>query len=82
MKITVTAEHIKKGKRCSPYECPVALACIDAGFKDVSIGTSGCNLDRERFLYIGNVRSNIDRFDAGSPIKPFEFEILKVEEQF
>lgn len=36
MKIKVTADHIARGRRFGPKSCPVALALIDAGFKNPS----------------------------------------------
>jgi hypothetical protein len=37
MTITVTAEYIRRGRRCDSFRCPLALAFNAAGF-DVMIG--------------------------------------------
>src|SRR5207302_9519860 len=41
VKVKVTAEHIAKGRRCSPTDCPLALAVKDAVAAPVSVYTKG-----------------------------------------
>lgn len=75
MKISVTQEHIKKGKPRAHCACPVALA-----IKEV---TPWCPMVDSKFVEFGSfvmdlpqeVTTFIDLFDHGHPVEPFEFEL-------
>lgn len=80
MKIAVTDQHIAEGEPCSPQQCPVALACIDAGFIRPAItalwitcSTSSGEAIAEYTPY--ETWDFIERFDGGKPVKPFTFEL-------
>ena len=63
MKINVTKEHIKNGRRCASHGCPIALAVLDA------IPLS--------FIAVGNfsIIGNYDDVRKRAAAKPFSFEL-------
>jgi hypothetical protein len=78
MKISVTKEHIKKGKPTFPSACPIALALKDAGFT-TPIVIDTFMREEEADIYYDLPRSCsrfIRRFDTKKSVKPFNF-ILK-----
>jgi hypothetical protein len=86
MKIQVTQENIDQGNSFSS-ECPVALACQDAGlaYVDVSYPASlpleiqwGAEQPMQHAVAPRSVRRFVEAFDKGQPVKPFNF-ILKAE---
>lgn len=83
--VTVTADHIKRGKACQSAECPIALAIIDQG---VPPGQHvGITSDTARIWEKSKVRLRahlplraqafIDDFDDRGPgaVAPFFFEL-------
>lgn len=80
MKIEVTEEDIKNGKRFSPGECPIALAIQRATGKRATVGTIYAttwegdvpkiyNLPQTAIVFIRN-------FDSKTRVvSPFEFEL-------
>ncbi len=79
MKITVTAEHIAKGKIKACRECPVALAIREC-FPDtedfyIVVGNTFVNIHRKEYILPEEVSMYIRAFDAGKSILPFEFEL-------
>ena len=82
MKIEITQDCIKRGKRGKGSECPTALAMIDTGLLEVSVGTfrayydtkDGCvsHLRKEKRLP-KKIQNFIKRFDNGKPVKPISF---------
>lgn len=86
MKISVTAEHIRKGVKNSFSYCPIALAFHDAGFPEAEVGTETVGLQSksnpnkdicliQSIVLPVEVRHWIYRFDTSNrPSFPFEFE--------
>jgi hypothetical protein len=77
MLIEVTQDHIEKGKTRGCFDCPIALAMIDAGLRHpfvmntiVSTASSSCDMDlpQEAVEFIAG-------FDTGGFVKPFSFEL-------
>ena len=77
MKIHVTAEHIKNGRRCDGDLCAVALALDEATGHDWSVkGSKAFNLTTQRVFYFDRqVIRFIAAFDFGQPVCPFEFDL-------
>lgn len=68
MVIAVTADDIRKGKRGSPKDCPVALA----------LSREGIILTLVQFAYLPCMRTVFRfmcDFDMGRKVEPFEFEL-------
>lgn len=85
MKISVTAEHIKKGKRQHCSLCPIALAMIDAGIEDPYVHTNvvltGIDYESRGYFTLSPAAKRfISRFDCGRAVEPFEFELSPKEE--
>lgn len=85
--VRISRTHIKKGKRTSNCDCPVALALSAAGligpsvYPDVlyfdhpdSFDRPG-NYKRVRFEPSRAVVRFIDKFDIGKPVRPFNFYV-------
>ena len=83
MRIKVTQKNIDKGYRGSCDTCPLALALKEAipTARLVSVGTESIGFTREgqsRWKIIKlppQARFFVDDFDAGKPVKPFEFDL-------
>ena len=85
MKITVTAEHIKKGVPQSNCGCPIARAIrdlyadrdmiISVESKHVIFGEFG--VDQTCYILDEMARKFIQDFDEGRTVKPGIFEILE-----
>lgn len=83
MLIRVTQEDIDHGQRGFCATCPVALAATRAAGREIRIGYSTWLagtvtgwLQGERSGPLPKAVSEfIDRFDAGDPVQPFEFEL-------
>ena len=88
MKIQVTEVHLKKGIRCNPHWCPVALAFMDAGLRNVSVGPNmmsfkywnkdkeGCISAFEQTHILPNEMIDfIHKFDNKIPVDPTEFDM-------
>lgn len=81
--IKVTQDHIDRGRRYDKKECPVALAMMDQGFEDVSVGYGGFAFFTEKkqryAMELGpNMSRYIYAFDIGRNVGPYTFEILSV----
>jgi hypothetical protein len=85
MLITVTQEHIERGKKKNCAECPVALALHDAGFPDAYVSFDRVWASPDDRLNNYNcllaflpilVRVWISNFDSGKHVEPFEFELI------
>ena len=79
IKVQVTHEDINLGEPLCSWNCPIARAIKRAGCKEVQVS------DRIRFRLKGeyvqvDLKLNeeamefVKAFDAGKPVKPFEFE--------
>ena len=87
--VRVTEKHIRAGKPCSGWDCPFALAVIEAlaaegvlvaevtvDFYDVTVvqeDESGCRRYRAKLPDEG--RRFVDDVDDGDPVVPFEVEL-------
>lgn len=78
IKVEVTEEHIRKGKRRKPNGCPVTRALRAAGFKRPFVADDYWEASNhwEDDLPL-KVQLFIERFDAGKPVKPFFFTVLQ-----
>ncbi len=80
MKIRVTRDDIRKGKRKNTCECAVARALRrQTPFKHIRVQSGfhlGIGDDRHIVISIPTeVRDFIDAFDAGDRVKPFTFDL-------
>ena len=75
MKIDVTQEDIVNGKKKSCDECPIALAMIRAGYKNVSVGSYFISSGNLTYLVPPEVTKFVLDFDAEKPVSPFSFEL-------
>ena len=83
MRVHVTAEDIRDGKRRDEYECPVALACRrDMGAWSVAVMAhqmivwQGTALDNSKRVETpGEVYEFIDKYDRRRKVAPFAFEL-------
>jgi hypothetical protein len=87
--VRVTEKHIRAGKPCSGWDCPFALAVIEAlaaegvlvaevtvDFYDVTVvqaDESGCR--RYRATMPGEGRRFVNDVDDKRPVSPFEVEL-------
>lgn len=75
MKIDVTKEHIRNGKRGKPGSCPLALALKDANCENPSVCCRYCFYTRNGKAYEGilsrKTSKKIIEFDSGGDIEPF-----------
>lgn len=76
MKIEVTAEDIRRGKKISIRTCPIALAAKRI-FPDKSVHACLGRIDigKKRFLIPKFVADWMTRFDKGEKVEPIEFEL-------
>ena len=79
MKVIVTEEHIKNGKRDDAFFCPIALAIKDLGIEDFK---KFMVLETDIYLYTAYIKLPpkaqyfIHAFDNNRrSVKPFEFEL-------
>lgn len=84
IKVTVTKEHIRKGKRSSCTKCPVHLALEPYFGEDFTVFTDGIEFPAPNNWYCTkwlptpiplppDARSFIYDFDEKQPVKPFTF---------
>ncbi|ANA87336.1 hypothetical protein PBI_KAMPE_104 [Gordonia phage Kampe] len=87
MKVTVTQEHIDKGKRWEICNCPIALALKEKGFNNVEVSTFEISASKHNDLMINHYRVPsvakrfIKSFDDGHPVEPFTFEARKYKDE-
>jgi hypothetical protein len=81
--VHVTQEHIDKGCKWSCARCPVALAMLAAGLKDISVGGYFIRWWDDRICEM-RTPSKVDRFmrnfDTGRKVSPFTFELTDERE--
>lgn len=72
LKVNVTEDHIKRGKRGSVLYCPIALAIAEQTGKKPSVGSIIRLENGETEWYAASERAIefMDRFDTGDPAKP------------
>lgn len=79
MRIKVTKEHIRRGRRGLCFACPVALALAEAIPGSQPWVTTRIELRRNgRQVFIDApevVLAFATAFDAGREVRPFEFEL-------
>ena len=85
MKIDVTEEHIALGKGGRAGECPIALACNQAGLSYAGVGYRSLSFFDKSVMVILDLPleaklfvNHFDRYWAGvskDPPKPFSFEL-------
>ena len=78
MKISITAEHIKNGKRKDACNCPIALAFKSLGWDQVTVGPTIISLLKTNHAkhLKHSLQSNIfiNHFDNGLTVIPMELE--------
>lgn len=80
-KVAVTESDIRKGKRCDPCGCPVALALKRSGFPHASVlGTNWMTDWRieppdDGHLLPPEAARFVDDFDEGRDVEPIAFEV-------
>lgn len=86
MKIKVTKEHIKAGRRKSACYCPVALAVTEAVGSlayvcqdRINTFKKDYNHDYQEYTATNEVAEFIHSFDNNGSPDPFEFELVQVE---
>lgn len=90
MKINVTSDHIRHGKRCTPFRCPVALAMREAAAQTVAV--VGHNFEHYACMKIDglwykrvlpkNISEQITRFDYGENMHEMEFDLSEDEKEW
>jgi hypothetical protein len=74
-KVQVTAQHIADGERCSPENCPLALAIRDAVCGRISVGAYIAIVGDEVVVLPESAADFRRRFDCHGIGEPFEFEL-------
>ncbi|AXH46555.1 hypothetical protein SEA_ROBINSPARKLES_110 [Gordonia phage RobinSparkles] len=80
MKVTVTQEHIDKGKPWEICNCPIALALKEKGFANVEVSTLAISVGKNNQALLNHysvpsiAKQFIKAFDDGQTVEPFEFE--------
>jgi len=69
--VRVLSKHIKAGCPKSSTDCPVALALLDAGFEDVSVGSRTVDMFGMTYKLCNPANVFTERFDAGESVRPF-----------
>ena len=86
MKITVTQDHIDRGKRNDPSNCAICLALRDAGVVveyvtyspdhyTAGIYPNNSTLDGEAIPLPNVATKFMDYFDSGRAVRPFTFAL-------
>lgn len=75
MKISITRQHIKHGKRDRATLCPIALACKEKGFKRIKIHYDEFEIDGHIGYLPQKACQFITAFDKGLPVEPFTFRL-------
>ena len=77
IRIDVTEDDIKNGRRGHGEKCPVALACQRVNvknFSSVEFGAVSFN-DGKMISHSCEVQEFVQRFDSGKEVQPFSFEL-------
>lgn len=82
--VSVTKDHIKRGKKISTCNCPIALAIKDAFKVNSGVYASHENIldySKDRFNPIRYVTTKamsnfMQTFDSGKKVNPFSFQLL------
>ena len=79
MKINVTETDIKRGIKNSCFHCPIALALRRAYKKDISASIDSAWFGRRSIDLPVKAIDFITSFDYDRPVKPFSFDLPKIE---
>lgn len=78
MRIHITSEHIRRGKRRNTISCPIALA-LKEKYYDAYVATNFMQIREQKgdywqkLRYSRAVKTFIQKFDAGEEVSPFSF---------
>ena len=78
MRIHVTSEHIRHGKKGSPSACSIALAIMEKCY-DVYVATDHLKVKKQPDRYFTDmqlpkaVKAFISKFDCGEEVSSFSF---------
>lgn len=75
MIVKVTKNHIHKGQKGKPCDCPIALALRMAGHQNVEVFNSCIWINGKRYPTQLKVDRWIRRYDKGETVEPLEFEL-------
>lgn len=81
MKLTITAKHIKEGRKCKCRKCPLALALLDAGFETALAAVDYLYATKNHHsYYFKHSQQSYDfmtSFDRGKVVFPQTLELLE-----
>ena len=80
MEIRLEKRHIDNGQSGKAFNCPLALACKDAGFERASVARDSFYLDfpdGKQFATDGMVDEFMNNFDHGMTVHPGTIEIYE-----
>lgn len=75
MRVRVTAEDIRLGKRMDCLDCPVARALQRAVGRSVRVYASEKMAGQKVYRLPTSAARFIDQFDIGKKVRPFEFRV-------
>lgn len=85
MHVVITQDHIDKGCRGSYGNCPVALACLDAGLEHPWVSASFVNYGpggwEFSFVTPDDVHQRIITYDKTGFMEPFEFDLRSLDSE-
>lgn len=74
IKITITADHIRRGERGSECNCPIALALKETLITNtVSVNATGIHINHYPYNLDEKDRKFMERFDKGWSVKGYSF---------
>jgi hypothetical protein len=76
--LIVRQDHINRGQILSSTNCPIALAAIEAGYRDVAMG-SRLYEGRLRLWFCPEALEFASAFDKGRPVYPDRFVFTRVK---
>lgn len=78
-RIEVTASDIAEGRPQDSCKCPIALACIRAGYANPEVDGITVDSLTGSWRLPSEAQAFVDAFDAGRPVLPFAFELEERE---
>lgn len=76
MRIEVTLEHIRNGRRNSCYACPIALAIVDAAnVQNPTVGSRSVSIGDMVYRLPVAAQDFIASFDTARDVEPFSFDL-------
>lgn len=79
MRLTVTAEHIRRGEPNDPWFCPISLALKDIGFDSPTVLSSVIEIGKKRIKHSKKMKDFIALFDDDEAVSPHTFLIPKLK---